>query len=380
MSSRGRILFIVLLFVGAIGGSLLLDRFANPPKLQSIYDDMGAVSPQQRVGLKGRLDWLNRSTGGLQVVVYFTGSLRGEAIETFANRKFGELGLGEKGVDNGLLLVVALPEKQARLEVGYGLEDQVTDAYSHQLLRELKPTLDGDYVNGVDHLLYSIDRTVHDPRPAHRPLAIESVFIYTVFMFFVFIATVGVWDYFRTRRMSLARAETIRAMVPTRATDEMIDGLLASYRTRTGFYLLWVLPPVYIWFRHGEAISAFFAAVPREIDAFWPVMLAIIAFMFSVFFYIFTFYANRSFSKKWDRDLLSKLDKPNRIKFGHWLVGETAKEDRAMNQLLATMEAAEGLAGAGAAIAGSTSGSGRSSSERTKSGDGGRSGGGGANT
>lgn len=62
-----------------------------------------------------------------QVVVVTVPSLEGQSIEEYSNKLFNEFGIGDKNKNNGLLLLLALEERQMRVEVGYGLEETLTD-------------------------------------------------------------------------------------------------------------------------------------------------------------------------------------------------------------------------------------------------------------
>ena len=66
---------------------------------------------------------LAASTNGAQFEVVTVPELpRGEDIESYANKIFNQLGIGDKNENNGVLYLVALDEREFRLEVGYGLE------------------------------------------------------------------------------------------------------------------------------------------------------------------------------------------------------------------------------------------------------------------
>ena len=79
-------------------------------------------------------------------------SLEREEIADFANRLFERWELGQKGKDNGVLLLVATADRKARIEVGYGLEDRLTDALSRRILEErLFPAFrQGRWADGID--------------------------------------------------------------------------------------------------------------------------------------------------------------------------------------------------------------------------------------
>jgi len=86
-----------------------------------------------------------------QLVVAVVPALDGEAIEDVAVRVVERWGLGQKDRNNGVLLLVAMAERRARIEVGYGLEDRLTDALSRRILEDrLFPAFKtGRYADGV---------------------------------------------------------------------------------------------------------------------------------------------------------------------------------------------------------------------------------------
>jgi len=85
------------------------------------------------------------------VVVVVVPSLDGQAIEDVAVRVVETWGLGQKGKDNGVLLLVSMADRRARIEVGYGLEDRLTDALSRRILEDrLFPAFrKGDRAGGI---------------------------------------------------------------------------------------------------------------------------------------------------------------------------------------------------------------------------------------
>lgn len=62
--------------------------------------------------------------------VYIVETLGGQSIEDVAENAFEKWKLGQAGVDNGLLLVLAMKDRESRFEVGYGLEGTITDRKS----------------------------------------------------------------------------------------------------------------------------------------------------------------------------------------------------------------------------------------------------------
>ena len=122
------------------------------PYLTARVNDVAGIVPQPvRERLESRLEDLERRTGA-QLAVLTVDSLDGDTIEDFANRVFVTWRLGRQQVNDGALLLVARQERRMRIEVGYGLEDKLTDARSRQILDDyVRPRFrDGDFGAGVE--------------------------------------------------------------------------------------------------------------------------------------------------------------------------------------------------------------------------------------
>lgn len=93
---------------------------------------------------------LERQTGD-QIVVATLSTLSGYDIETYSNTLFRRWALGQKQMNNGVLLLVAPSERQVRIEVGYGLEGVLTDALSAVIINTLiLPNFrEGKFENGI---------------------------------------------------------------------------------------------------------------------------------------------------------------------------------------------------------------------------------------
>lgn len=82
--------------------------------------------------------------------VYIVDTLGGEPIENVTVKAFEQWQLGEKGVDNGLLLVLAIDDRKSRFEVGYGLEGTITDVASLRALDNyLAPAMRAGNIEGA---------------------------------------------------------------------------------------------------------------------------------------------------------------------------------------------------------------------------------------
>ena len=121
------------------------------PALQGRVNDYAAMlSPQTAAALELQLQELERSDS-TQIVVLTVPNLGGEPIEAFAIKVAEAWKIGQKGVDNGVILLVARDERKVRIEVGWGLEGKLTDLVSGRIIRgEIAPRFkNGDFDGGI---------------------------------------------------------------------------------------------------------------------------------------------------------------------------------------------------------------------------------------
>ncbi len=77
------------------------------------------------------------STDSTQIVVLTIASLDGDSLEDFSIRVVEQWQIGQKGKDNGALLLVSKNDRKIRIEVGYGLEGKLTDLVSGRIIRDI---------------------------------------------------------------------------------------------------------------------------------------------------------------------------------------------------------------------------------------------------
>jgi uncharacterized protein len=105
-----------------------------------VSDYSRALDPGSRSELERYCAALETGTG-VQLAVVTLPTLHGEPIEDVANDLFRKWGIGRKGKDEGLLLLLATGDRKFRLEVGYGLEPILPDGYAGSVLRAMRPSL-----------------------------------------------------------------------------------------------------------------------------------------------------------------------------------------------------------------------------------------------
>jgi uncharacterized protein len=118
---------------------------------QRVHDDAHILSAADQQALTAKLQDLETKTTD-QLVVVTVPSLQGDSIEDYGYKLGRKWGIGQKGTNNGVLFIVAPTEHKVRIEVGYGLEDVLTDALSSVILQEqvLPKFRAGDYPGGIN--------------------------------------------------------------------------------------------------------------------------------------------------------------------------------------------------------------------------------------
>ena len=123
-------------FALALASVLLVPaaRAADVPYLTGrVVDNANILSAGAKQKIAQLSEAREKATGD-QIAVLTMPSLEGESIEGYATRVFDAWKLGQKGKDNGVLVIVAPSDRKMRIEVGYGLEGTLTDATSSRII------------------------------------------------------------------------------------------------------------------------------------------------------------------------------------------------------------------------------------------------------
>jgi uncharacterized protein len=100
-----------------------------------VNDFAGVLDAGDSARLEGELKGLD-SAKGIQIAVATVPDLQGADPETFAGELYRKWGIGKKGSDKGVLFLVAVKERKARIEPGYGLEGVLPDGLCGRILRD----------------------------------------------------------------------------------------------------------------------------------------------------------------------------------------------------------------------------------------------------
>ena len=101
-----------------------------------VVDNAEILKAETKRNLAARLKAHEQETSE-QIAVLTVPSLEGESIESYAEQVFNTWKLGQKGKDNGVLVLVAPSERRMRIEVGYGLEGTLTDVAASRIVRNV---------------------------------------------------------------------------------------------------------------------------------------------------------------------------------------------------------------------------------------------------
>jgi uncharacterized protein len=143
------------------------------PRLQGYVNDYaGMISPSARSKIEQELRAFEQSDS-TQIVILTIPSLEGEDIRGFGIKVGDAWKIGQKGKDNGAILIVSKQERKIGIEAGYGLEGKLTDLMSGRIIDQvIKPKFregdfDGGFIAGVSSM---IDATRGEFKAEQRPI------------------------------------------------------------------------------------------------------------------------------------------------------------------------------------------------------------------
>jgi len=187
-----------------IAAVLLFAALVIPPAPTAHVNDYGSVlSAAESQALERNLTEREAATGTQMVVAIFP-SLEGESLEDYSIRLAQQWRIGQKKLDNGVILLIFVKDRKMRLEVGYGLEPIVTDAVAAQIVRErIAPRFrEGRYAAGIEAAVAGVfERIGEGAGPAKRPAPTSGPSVPVI----GFLAVLGVIVFILLRQMSSGR-------------------------------------------------------------------------------------------------------------------------------------------------------------------------------
>lgn len=153
-----------------LGAVLALGLVIPPAPAARVNDYAGILAAGNRAGLEALLAERERATGAQMVIAIFH-SLEGESLEDYSIRLAQQWRIGQKGLDNGVILLVFVQDRKVRLEVGYGLEAVIPDAVAGQIIREVvAPSFRGGrYAEGLEGAVRAVFSRVQAGPQQRKP-------------------------------------------------------------------------------------------------------------------------------------------------------------------------------------------------------------------
>ncbi|KND48755.1 MAG: uncharacterized protein AB200_03165 [Parcubacteria bacterium C7867-005] len=174
----------------------LLSAYISPGSPAGFVNDFaGLLQPRTISDLNKILSQFESQTGNEISVVTVSTHGTDETIESYASKLFEEWGIGKEKEDNGLLLIVAKDDREMRIEVGYGLEPEVTDIESSYIIRDvLAPAFQaGDFDlgirNAVQAIIVSISGEIKSE--TRMPTSVGDWSGFFIFILFFIISILG---------------------------------------------------------------------------------------------------------------------------------------------------------------------------------------------
>lgn len=162
MNILARVFLLALLLVGAAQAEVAV------PALSARVTDLTATLDAQQVqSLESRLAAFEAKKGA-QIAVLILPTTQPETIEQYSIRVAEAWKLGRKGVDDGVLLLIAKEDRAMRIEVGYGLEGALNDATAKRIVAEIITPFfkRGEFYQGIDAGTAAIIKVVEgEPLP-----------------------------------------------------------------------------------------------------------------------------------------------------------------------------------------------------------------------
>ncbi len=174
--------------------------YTSPGAASGYVSDFAQVlSTESVASLNAELTAFNASTSN-EIAVAIVPDMGGDYIENYAVKLFEEWGIGKAAQDNGVLLLLAIQEREIRIEVGYGLEGALPDSVAQRIIDDMGTQLRaGDYAGAITDAVHSIQAATQGEyagageqgRSFWRDVPIEAYFFVPFFILTWLAAILG---------------------------------------------------------------------------------------------------------------------------------------------------------------------------------------------
>jgi len=196
-----RAAFTLLLLVLSLAITERAQAYTPPPMTGHVTDMAGKLSDGDRAAINQKLESYRLRTTN-EVAVLILPSLDGEAMEDVGHATGRAWQLGVKGKDNGVLLLISVADRRARIDVGKGIEGALTDLQANDIVRQrIRPQMTPGHENYLAAVLAASDGIMAaldaggagggTAKPTHPPPAApSSVFMGLIFLILVFLVPI----------------------------------------------------------------------------------------------------------------------------------------------------------------------------------------------
>lgn len=175
------ILFLPFQTAWSASSADLKNRLSQQEETLPLLDDgvmdyAGLLSPTEKAEINHKI-WALEKNSGSQLAVLILPDLQGHEIVEYGVTIMEEWQLGRKGVDDGVLLLIALQERAMRIEVGYGLEGAIPDLIAGQILNQyLTPAFRaGKFAEGIELAVDAIIAQIEgEPLPSLKEVPLSA--------------------------------------------------------------------------------------------------------------------------------------------------------------------------------------------------------------
>jgi uncharacterized protein len=202
LRSLSGLLVLALLLIAA---PTLAETLPVPALSGRVVDQAGILNSAEESRLTTKLKDLEDKTS-IQLVVVTLSSLRGSPIEDWGLALGRSWGIGQKGKDNGALLIVAPNDRELRIEVGYGLEGTLPDATADAIIRNVivpqfkNGNMAGGISDGVDAIIAVFTGTGEEFTPSRRELVGRTLSNLLPMLFIAFFIIMMIVNFIRQSR------------------------------------------------------------------------------------------------------------------------------------------------------------------------------------
>ncbi|GIX42283.1 MAG: hypothetical protein KatS3mg129_2016 [Leptospiraceae bacterium] len=169
--------------------------FVKVPELKRpVMDLVGILKPEEIKNIERKILQLQKEKGS-QIAVLIIETTKPEPIEEYSMRVVEKWKLGRKGIDDGVLFLIAYKDKKMRLEIGYGLEGVIPDAKAKEILEDyVKPYFKkGDFYKGIYTCIDVLIKLINN-EPLPEPVRSNTVLIeknndFVGSIIFIFVAS-----------------------------------------------------------------------------------------------------------------------------------------------------------------------------------------------